>query len=250
MKEQRPDLFISEGVDAFMSSLLKVFKEDEIRMVALYGSAAKGTFICGFSDIQLFVVLNGPLDAQLVKLSSYTARAIQQYRILPMLMSEAELNESTDIYTMEYIELKHTARIIHGEDLFEALVIDRDLYRHQIEMRMRGSIMTLRQMLLQIEGRRRPLTEFLNQWCDSQDSLFRALIIIKDEKHTEDILEESFTGIVDIISDLYGISSSELAVVYTFSDSQDLRLIDQDTVLSLLKIYEALTGALENMGRK
>ncbi len=248
MKEQRPDLFISEGVDAFMSAMLKVFTSDEIRMVALYGSAAKGTFICGFSDIKLFVVLTGPLDEQLGKLSSYTSRAIQQYRIHPVLVTEDELNESADIYTMEYIELKHTARVVHGDDLFDSLKIDRSLYRHQLEMGLRGSVMTLRQLLLQIEGRRRPLTEFLNQWCDAQDSIFRALIILKDESHIERILEESFSGIVDIISELYELSSAELAVVYDFSDTQDLKLINTATILNLMKIYEALTDAVEKLG--
>jgi predicted nucleotidyltransferase len=247
MKEQRPDLFIAEGVEQVMAILHKVYLPEDIRMAALYGSAAKGNFICGLSDINLFLVLSSEAVDTLDRLTVPFRRIALQYRIQTVILSESELERSADIYPVEYLEIRETMKLLCGEDLLSLLLIDRSQYRHQVEERLRGSIRVLRHMLLIMDGKTSAVEEYLTRWCAKQDTLFRAMIRLKDESRLAEAGSEASPITAALTAELYGVDTEVLQEVYAFRDAPDMKRVTVRTINSLLRVYQVLTDTIDRM---
>lgn len=247
MREQRPDLFISEGVEQVISILKDIYPDQDIRMVALYGSAAKGNFVCGVSDINLFIVVKRETLSQIRDWANQFGAVTQQYRIRATVMTEKELEQSADIFPVEYLEIRETMRLIYGEDLFSTLRIDRSQYRHQLEERLRGSVTALRQLVILFGGRKKLMHEYLLNWCGKQDTVFRALIRIKDESRLKDAGNEAGPKVAEIVSELYHEPVEVLRLVYLYRDDPKNVPIQLDDIIDLLASYERLTDAVDAM---
>ncbi len=247
MKEQRPDIFISEGVEKTLSALQKVYKPDDIRMAALYGSAVKGNFVCGISDINLFIVITHSAVAEFDQSTIPISKMLQHYRVQTKIVSERALERSVNIFPVEYLEIRDTMNLLFGEDVLSLLKIDRSLYHHQVEERLYDSITALRHLALIIQGRRKVVQEFYVRWCGKQDTLFRAMIRLKDERKLAEVGFEAGSHTAEMFGELYGVPVEPLVGIYTFRDDPDIRLVGRDTIRELLRIYTALEKHVESM---
>ena len=91
--------------------------------------------------------------------------------------------------------------LIQGDDLFKEMEIANKYLRHQVESMLRGSVQTLRQIILGTSGDDRLLKRTMSDWAGSQLSLYRALISLtdatKDSAGTEDAVGTENTGSTD-----------------------------------------------------
>lgn len=175
MREGNPDEFIQKALKVMLPEIKEVFGS-ELLMVSLYGSAATGTFIKGVSDINLLIIVERSDAKRLCMLSKRSRRSLLEYRITPHILTRQELVTSADVFPVEYTEIRETMILLEGDSLFEDLDSSMKNYRHQVESMIRGSLNSLRQILLMTSCEEKILYRELLSWSGRQIPLYRAVL--------------------------------------------------------------------------
>jgi hypothetical protein len=80
---------------------------------------------------------------------------------------------------MEYMDMQAHHTVLYGADPTEELTFSHDNLRHQLEHQLRGSLVSLRQLVLSAKGRSRLLGRYLKRWYGSIGALFRGVLRLK-----------------------------------------------------------------------
>jgi hypothetical protein len=247
IKDKRPDLFITDAVEKTMAVLGQVYSDEQILSASLYGSAAKGNFVSGLSDINMFVVIKDESADRLLEAASSFGTILEDYRVKLFLMTSLELQESADMFPLEYLEMRETQKLLSGEDLLSSLAIDRSHYRYQCEQRLRGSITTLRQLILASGSRKKMMLEQYLIWCGKQDTLFRALIRLRDENLLKEAGSEAGPRVAITAAGLYDVDPDVLTAVYGGRDEPKKADVTRESLAKMLVAYEKMAHAVNEL---
>lgn len=125
---------------------------DALRSVVLYGSAARGEYREGQSDLNLLVLL-ASTDPPTLRRGSALARAwAAENNPPPLLMSEAEFRGSADVFPMELADIRDAHVVLHGADPFAGMEIRPEDLRLQLERELKGAWIRLRTRYLTDSG--------------------------------------------------------------------------------------------------
>jgi hypothetical protein len=149
-----------------------------LEAVILFGSAVSGDYHPGFSDLNLFCVLRDASFAALQKLASAVKWWTGQKQPPPLCMTRHELSRSTDIFTIELLDMVQHHRVLFGEDVLQGLHISTHLHRVQVEYELREKLILLRQHLLAAAGKDSNLWDVLLHSAPSFATLFRHALIV------------------------------------------------------------------------
>jgi hypothetical protein len=111
----------------------------------LYGSAARGDFVPGRSNINLMLITDQVTPATLRALS----RAFTVWRKgstePPLLLSRAEWTRATDAFPIEITDMRTSYRVLRGSDPLQGVRVDPTDLRKALEREFRGKLLRLRQ---------------------------------------------------------------------------------------------------------
>lgn len=124
---------------------LKKSHQDRLVSVLLYGSAAAGDHDEKFSDLNVLCVLTGITVKELAASEPVLKWWREQGNPSPLLMSEHEVQTSTDCFPIEFHDMQEQRRVLFGKDVIAGLEIDRSFYRAQVEHELRAKLLRLRQ---------------------------------------------------------------------------------------------------------
>jgi len=116
-----------------------------LRSVVLYGSAARGDYHHGTSDLNLILVLETLDPGTLEALAAPVRRFVRKGHPVPRLFSPSLIAESADTFPIEFFEIQANRLVVHGEDSFVGVAIDRGCLRLQCEREMDEKMMRLRE---------------------------------------------------------------------------------------------------------
>jgi len=150
----------------------------ELVSVILYGSAASGDSNENFSDYNVLCVLNEITPKQLGATETVFRWWREQGNPAPLLLTEHEVQTSTDCFAIEFHDIKDHNRILFGRDVVSDLAIDQSFYRAQVERELRAKLLRVRQkasgVLSDKDVLRRLLADSLSTFC----VLFRHALIL------------------------------------------------------------------------
>ena len=153
-----------------------------IESIILFGSAASGDFHPGLSDVNLFCVLRDSSFAALQKVAPVVKWWGQQKQPPPLCMTRHELERSTDVFTIELLDMVQHHRVVFGEDVLQGLHISMHQHRVQVEYELREKLILLRQHVLLADEKSSRLWDVLLHSVPSFATLFRhALIALGSE---------------------------------------------------------------------
>jgi hypothetical protein len=165
------------SLDSLVERLRKALGSDLVSVV-LYGSAAAGDHDENFSDFNVLCVLNKITPAQLGATETIFRWWREQGNPAPLLLTEHEVQTSTDCFAIEFEDIQAHHRILYGADVVSTLVIDRCFYRAQVEHDLRAKLLRLRQkasgILSDKDVLRRLLVDSISTFC----VLFRHALIL------------------------------------------------------------------------
>jgi predicted nucleotidyltransferase len=147
-----------------------------LRSVVLYGSAARGDFHEGASDLNLVVVTDTLDPATLEALSRPVHAWVRKRQPPPRLMTPEILADAADVYAIEFLDLRDHRVVLHGEDPFAALRVRTDLLRVQCERELREKLMRLREAYLETHATRWRLRRLLVESYSTFTALFRGCL--------------------------------------------------------------------------
>jgi hypothetical protein len=113
--------------------------------VVLYGSAATGDHQEKVSDYNVLCILTKITPSELRAAEPVFRWWREQGNPSPLLLTEHELQTSTDCFAIEFHDIREHHRILFGPNLVESLEIDLSFYRAQVECELRTKLLRLRQ---------------------------------------------------------------------------------------------------------
>lgn len=167
---------------------------DALVSVALYGSAARGEYVEGSSDINVLIVVQQADVATLDRLTGPLAAARRGAMIHPMIMGEAELTSALDVFPVKFLDMRRGHLVLHGADVLGPHEVDwRDL-RLRLEQQLRTSALRLRHQYLREHARPERLDAQLHQSLGTLLVSLDAMVYLLDPAHAwharrEDVLD-------------------------------------------------------------
>lgn len=147
-------------IDTFVNDM-KCAYADNLRSIILYGSKANSEDSKKYSDYNLMIVLNSITFADLKAMRKAVAPLLKLGNQPPQMFTLERLKRSTDVFPIEFLDIKVNHRVLHGEDPFTELVIHDTNLRHECEFELKGKLLKLRQGYMVHSGNDAKLREFL-----------------------------------------------------------------------------------------
>ena len=170
--EKQINEFISRLRDACASNL---------QSVIIYGSAADGEFHPEFSNVNLLCVLRESSFAAVTVMAPAVEWWTRQKHAAPLVLTCEEIERSTDVFSIELLDMQQRHRVLFGDDVFAGLQIPMHLHRVQLEYELREKLILLRTRLLAASDRKR-LWELLLSSLSAFSTLFRHTLIALGEQ--------------------------------------------------------------------
>ena len=159
-------------------SRLRAAAGANLESVILFGSAVAGDFHPEFSNVNLFCVIRDSSFASLQSLAPAVKWWNAQKQPPPLFMTRDEIEHSTDVFTIELLDMQRHHRVLFGEDVVQGLSIPANLHRLQVEYELREKLALLRQHLLLASGNDSRMWELLLRSVSSFATLFRHALIV------------------------------------------------------------------------
>jgi len=162
-------------------SRLRTASGENLQSVILYGSAADGEFHPDFSNVNLLCVLRETTFATLAAMAPAVEWWTRQKHHAPLVLTREEMERSTDVFSIEFLDMKQRHRVLFGEDVLSGLQIPMHLHRAQLEYELREKLILLRERLLLATGDKKKLWDLMLSSLSTFTTLFRHGLIALGE---------------------------------------------------------------------
>ena len=173
---------MSEKQIAEFVTKLRDAAKDNLVGVILFGSAVAGDFHPEYSNVNLLCVLRDSSYAALQAVAPAVKWWDSQKQPPPLFMTRGEVERSTDVFTIEMLDMQQHHRVLFGEDVVQKLSIPPNLHRDQVEYELREKLTLLRQHMLLALGNDSRLWEVLLRSVSSFATLFRHVLIVRGDE--------------------------------------------------------------------
>lgn len=145
----------------------------------LYGSAARGDWVPGRSDINLILVVDELSPSRLGALEpAFTAWRKTQSEP-PLLMGRTEWEHATDSFPIEITDMQSAYRVLRGSDPMAGLTVAPADLRRALEREIRGKLLRLRQGFVVISKKPNELGQLAVESLSTILLLFRCLAVLR-----------------------------------------------------------------------
>ena len=136
----------------YVAQINKDFATD-LDGLLLFGSAARGDFISGRSNLNILLLVRC-LSADLLQRAGQIHQQWGKHQIVaPLLMTEDDLGRSSRLFPLEFLQMTQHHVVLAGHDPFVAFHIDRDRLAWQCEQELMANLLRLRQRFIEGAGR-------------------------------------------------------------------------------------------------
>ena len=135
---------------AYVKGVTKVYGS-ELEGIILYGSAVRGEFLPGRSNLNLLLVMSSYDLAALKMYDSLHKRWSKDHVVVPLFLTADDIQSASMAFPLEYQDIHDCRRLLWGQDPFVGLKIDARYLAAEVFQALRGNLLRLRQRL--VEGR-------------------------------------------------------------------------------------------------
>lgn len=167
-------------LDNFCREVRDFYPEDLVSII-LYGSAASGEFVQEHSNLNLLIVLNNTRLENL-KLASNLINKWQFRMIHPLFFSEEYLKGSSDVFPIEFLDMKENYTLLYGKDVLAEISVDTKNLRFQCEQELKSKLISLRQQYLKKNKDKVFLKQLLIKSFTSIMHILRNVLRLKGRK--------------------------------------------------------------------
>ena len=225
-------------------SRLQAAAGNNLESVVLFGSAVAGDFHPEFSNLNLFCVVRDGSFAALQALAPAVKWWDGQKQPLPLFMTRDEIERTTDVFTIELMDIKQHHRVLFGEDILQNLTIPTHLHRIQVEYELGEKLALLRQHLVLASGSDSRMWELLVRSVSSFATLFRHALMVLGHETPVGKRE----GVQALSKQIGFDGSAFLQVLDVREGKADRKKLDVADVFSrYLSAIERVTAAVDKM---
>jgi len=168
----------AKAIEPYLNELLKVHR-DNIVSIFVCGSAAGLDYVHKASNITLLVILEKLEFADLQKSLKTISKGINKKIAAPLFLTRRHMETSTDVFPIEFLEMKENHLTLFGEDLLGPLEVKPVNIRLFCEEQIKGKLIRIRQAYLEIGLKRKGIEALLKESLSSLTPIFRNLLRLK-----------------------------------------------------------------------
>jgi hypothetical protein len=234
---------VRSDVGAYAEKLVSVLGT-AVKSVAVYGSATGTDYLPGKSNVNLVVVVESVTVDTLTRILGVVDAGKKRRIVPPLLVTPEYLKSSTDVFPMEYLEIKDGQVVIYGDDFFSGLETSPENLRLECESQLRAAVLRTRQAYLELGSKKRGAEQVLHASVTSLVPAFRAMLRLKG-----DVPPRGKTDVIRAMGEAFGIETGTFTAI--LRDKSGDEKIDGKEAIRVLGAYidevEALACRLDRM---
>ena len=220
-----------------------------LESVILFGSAVSGDFHPGLSNLNLLCVLRDCSFAALQAIAPVAKWWEREKQPPPLCMTRKELERSTDVFTIELLDMQQHHRVLFGEDVVQGLRISMHVHRVQVEYELREKLILLRRQVLLASGSNSRLWDLMLRSVPSFATLFRHALIalgVEAPARRRDALQVLSTKMGFNLSPVYQLL--DIREHKTDSKKIDIHALSAGYLAAIENVVAAVDEALDSDG--
>jgi hypothetical protein len=168
---------VAQKIKPFIDEILNKYLEN-IHSIHIVGSAVTEDYNEKTSDINSVFVLK-KMDLKFIELLAPLGKRYKKKGIAaPLIMTPEYINNSLDVFPIEFLDFKLIHETIYGEDILNDIDIKMDDLRHQCERDVKSKLIGLRQGYISSQGDKKLLVERFSASINGYMPLFRGIIFL------------------------------------------------------------------------
>lgn len=190
---------LAETLEAIRSALTKQLGSNLLSL-SLYGSAARGLFQPGISDVNLLLILAEADPPALAAVRACLNQAGTPWRITPYLVTAGEWPQVVQAFPTRILEMQRGCQVLFGTDYLKAAQIDRPALALRTHQELLNVLLRFRHSLL---GSHDPaiLAEDLRACLPAFIKILRTLLYLRTGLH-----HDERSAVIRAAATTYGLS--------------------------------------------
>jgi hypothetical protein len=150
---------VIEGLPDETQKLLQTYVKDvkgvfgeQLEGMLLYGSAVRGEFLPGRSNLNILLLVSSYDSAVLKKYGALHRHWSKEQIVVPLFLTEEELHTSAAVFPLEFLEIQEQHRVLGGRDPFIGFHVKTDRLRETVVQGVTSHLLRLRQRYVEGGG--------------------------------------------------------------------------------------------------
>lgn len=169
---------VRQRLDEWTKSLTKELEGDLVGII-VHGSAVRGEYRAGESDVDVVVVVRDASFEKLGAISNAMQLARYSARIEAMIITEQEIAGASDCFPLLYDEIKRRHTVLIGRDPFEGVEVHDTHRRLRIEQELREAQIRLRRAVTDALGAKEAIAGAVTRKVKQIRTPLHALLALK-----------------------------------------------------------------------
>ncbi len=136
----------------FLRSVKKQ-KDLASQAILVYGSVARGEFLQGYSNINVLILLEQITQPVLQQWSAIHKQWAREKVVAPLFLTHSDLQQSSDVFPLEYLDIKECHVLLEGHDPFPELHVDATHLFRQCRQEVHANLLRVRQCYVEGLGK-------------------------------------------------------------------------------------------------
>lgn len=136
---------------AYVKEVRGVYGE-QISGIILYGSAVRGDFLPGRSNLNILLCVASYDVALLQKYGALHKRWGKEQIVVPLFMTPDDLRSASSVFPLEYLDIQESHRVLWGEDPFVGFKVDPRYLAVEVIQSLRSNLLRVRQRFVEGGG--------------------------------------------------------------------------------------------------
>ena len=221
----------------FLDNLLRD-QPDQIHSVHLVGSALTQDYDPKRSDINSVIVLQ-EMNLKFLELLAPLGKKYGKKGVAaPLIMTPKYIDQSLDVFPVEFLNIKLVHHTVFGEDIFQDLKIENSDLRHQCEREIKVRLIGLRQGYISAAGDKKILDREFIDSIAGYIPLFKGIIILFGKKAPRNNSE-----VLSVMEEVSGVSMAVFKLVLNHKRQKTRPSLEQ-----LNTVFEEYYRTIEKLG--
>ena len=146
---------LPDETQKLLQTYVKEVKEafgDQLEGLLLYGSAVRGEFLRGRSNLNILLLVSSYDSTVLKQYCALHRRWSKEQIVVPLFLTEEELRMSAAVFPLEFLEIQEYHRVLDGRDPFIGFHVKTDRLREAVVQGLTSHIVRLRQRYVEGGG--------------------------------------------------------------------------------------------------
>jgi len=219
--EQPEDIFDHLLID------LQILLGKNLLGLCVFGPAIQVQYIKGVSVINLLVLMNETFQNKLKKMVLFYQKWGSAYISPPLILTPSFVQNSLDLFPIEYLVMSAGHCHLFGEDPLKDLVLDQKKMYLQLKRELRAKLIAIRTRVLTSGGRWKFLENLVHEALPAFIMLFQTILFFKNNSfplETDKVLENMI---------YHGLSVDFFQTLLNFDHNKDIMILWEGALANL-----------------